>query len=71
MLVSLKKELVKIGIEMLGSKVEIMTSFNGITIDFIDVVGLLFEVLLDGKARMYLGRMLSCPEARANRIKAA
>ena len=72
----LKEKLANIGLEMHESKTKIMTSFNETNIDFIDVDGLLLEVLPDGKARKYLGRMLSCSDAReksevANRIKAA
>ena len=76
MLALLKEDLANIGLEMHESKTKIMTSFNETNIDFIDVDGLLLEVLPDGKAHKYLGRMLSCSDARgkgevANRIKAA
>ena len=76
MLALLKEELANIGLEMHESKTKIITSFNETNIDFIDVNGLLLEVLLDNKAHKYLGRMLSCSDARgkgevANRTKTA
>ena len=52
------------GLEMHGSKTKIITSFNETNIDFIDVDGLLLEVLPDSKAQKYLSRMLSCSSAR-------
>ena len=64
MLALLKEELANIGLEMHESKTKIMTSFNETNINFIDVDGLLLEVLPDGKAHKYLGGMLSCSDAR-------
>ena len=76
MLALLKKELADIGFEMHESKTKIMISLNETNIDFIHINGLLLGVLPDSKALKYVGRMLSCSDARGkaevtNRIKAA
>ena len=64
MLALLKKELADICIEMHEPTTKIMTSFNKISFDFIDVGDLLLDVLPDGRAHKYLNRMLSCADAR-------
>ena len=76
MLLLLKEELAKIGLDMHESKSKIMTSFNEDDLDFVDIDGLMMEILPYDKAHKYLGRMISCANSRANfeisnRIKVA
>ena len=76
MLSLLKEELERIGLEMHESKTKVMTSFNENELDFVDIDGLMLEILPYEKAHKYLGRMISCSTSRAtdeisNRIKVA
>ena len=66
MLVTLKDELLKIGLEMHESKTKILTSFNEDHLDFVDINGLLIEVLPQDKGHRYLGRMIASSDSHGN-----
>ena len=66
MLLLLKEELDNIGLDMHESKPKIMTSFNESDLGFVDIDGLMIEMLPYDKAHKHLGRILSCANSRAN-----
>ena len=59
MLQLLKVELVRCGLEMHDTKTNILSNHNGTGLDFVDIEGLLIEMLPVDKAHRYLGRIVS------------
>ena len=59
MLQLLQHELASCGLEMHESKTSILSNHNDISLDFVDLEGLLIEVLRVDRAHRYLSRMLS------------
>ena len=66
MLLTLKEELLKIGLEMHESKSKILTSFNEDHLDFVDINSLLIEILPQDKGHRYLGRMIASSDSHGN-----
>ena len=59
MLQLLQDELASCSLEMHESNTKILSNHNDTCLDFVDIEGLLIEILLVDKAHPYLGRMLS------------